>query len=122
MDPMGTGDDLAEVIRLERSLLDPVIRRDPVQVLRLLHEDFLEFGASGRMWNRHQIAAALAEDPEVAGQPVDVEGDELADGVVLVTYRLEGPSPSLRSSIWLRGPSVQWTLRLHQGTKVPRTR
>ena len=41
-----------ELRRLELMLLDPDVRRDSRQVEKLLAEDFLEFGSSGRIWTR----------------------------------------------------------------------
>ncbi|MFD7702692.1 DUF4440 domain-containing protein [Streptomyces caelestis] len=47
----------------ELSLLDhPEVRRSPECVGELLHPDFLEFGASGRIRDRASIIAALAAE------------------------------------------------------------
>lgn len=43
----------------ELRLLDPEIRRSPELVGTLLHPEFHEFGASGRIWDRASISAAL---------------------------------------------------------------
>jgi hypothetical protein len=42
--------DLDEVLDRERSLLTRPVRSDPDAVRRLLHPEFREFGASGRVW------------------------------------------------------------------------
>lgn len=54
---------VTEVLAKELALLRPAVRGDRATVVALLHEDFVEFGASGRIWNRAQIADALARDP-----------------------------------------------------------
>ena len=45
--------------QLERLLLRPDIRADRERVEVLLHRDFQEFGASGRVWDREKIVDAL---------------------------------------------------------------
>ena len=64
-------DDLAEVVRRERQLLDPAVRARADQVETLLHPDFVEYGASGRVWDRAAIIAALVADPQVSGGWID---------------------------------------------------
>jgi hypothetical protein len=108
--------ELREVIRREQQLLDPAARKDGDLVARLLHPDFFEHGASGRIWDRQTIIESLAADPGVSGQADDVEAVRLADHVVLLTYRIRGERSSLRSSVWVRDPAAGWRLRFHQGT------
>ena len=57
--------DLAEVVRRERQLLDPALRADGEFVAGLLHPEFVEYGASGRVWDRETTVAALRADPRV---------------------------------------------------------
>jgi hypothetical protein len=106
-----------EVVEKELALLRPAVRADPQAVVGLLHEEFREFGASGRMWNQAQIAASLAaETGDVAAEAEDLQAVRLADGVVLLTYRARRPDRvSLRSSLWVSGPAG-WQLLFHQGT------
>lgn len=111
-------DDLAEVTRLEQLLLDPALRADPAQVEALLHPDFLEHGASGRVWTRDAMVAALSDDPAVAGAGADFVAVKLAPDVVLLTYRVLGPAGSLRSSVWVREADAGWRVRFHQGTRT----
>lgn len=113
-------DALQEVLGLELVLLDPAVRAVPEQVRELLHADFVEYGASGRVWDRESTIAALATDPGLASVAASVEDMQavlLADGLVQVRYRLTGSRPSLRSSIWM-WDSVAWRLWFHQGTLV----
>jgi len=49
-DGIAGAEDRAEVVRRELLLLDPVVRADVGRVRGLLHPDFVEFGASGRIW------------------------------------------------------------------------
>jgi ribonuclease HI len=109
-------DDLATVVDRERLLLDPAVRADRDRVESLLHPDVVEHGASGRAWTRSQIVAALADDPAVTGHATGFVAVRLSADVVLVTYRVDGPRASLRSSVWVEVPGAGWQLRFHQGT------
>ena len=119
MHDMGVSEDAsgAEVIRLEKFLLDPALRASSDDVRALLHPDFVEFGASGQVWDRESIVAALSSDPAVSGDSTDLSAVLLADDVVLLTYRITGERGSLRSSVWVRGRAGGWRLRFHQGTR-----
>ena len=62
-------DVVAELRALEERLLDPLVRAVPEQVRALLAPEFVEFGASGRVFDRYAILAMLAtEPPRVARQ------------------------------------------------------
>ena len=115
----GWTDDLTEVVRREQLLLHPGHRAIPAVVSELLHPQVVEFGASGRVWDRAQLLAALADDPSVSAAASQFVPIRLADDVVLLTYRVGGARGSLRSSIWTRVPDRGWVLRFHQGTPIP---
>jgi len=119
-DPARAGEETEAVIRLERSLLDPHVRRSPEAVRALLHPDFSEFGASGRIWDANSVAASLAAEPGAETlTATDFSGHQLAPGVLLLTFRTERAGVScLRSSLWLR-PGGRWLLRFHQATVLP---
>jgi hypothetical protein len=110
--------------RLEEALLDPGVRSDRTRVGELLADDFVEFGASGRIWKRDEILELLAgETPEPIAM-ADYACALLADDVALITYRAwrtdartGTQSSSLRSSIWTKKPE-EWRLRFHQGTRT----
>lgn len=110
--------DPAEVVRRELLLHDPEVRNDPKRLLALLHPDFREYGASGRTWDRSDIAVAT-----VGGQDVitatDLDARRLAVDVVLLTYRSRaGQQEALRSSTWVFTDGA-WLLLFHQGTPAP---
>ncbi len=108
----------------EEALLDPRVRRNPEAVARLLTDDFVEFGSSGRAWTKGQIIELLADE---SFSPVHIEDfrcDLLAEDVALVTYRAvridaqtADRTASLRSSIWTHQRGV-WRVRFHQGTRT----
>ncbi len=107
---------LEAVVALERELLDPAVRADPLRAGELLHPDFEEIGASGRRWSRQEVLAMSGE-----GDAADVSLEVLTlkrldAGTALLTYRSVAPRGSaLRSSIWQR-ENGRWQVRFHQGT------
>ena len=107
--------DLERVVARELALLDAEVRRHPDRVRAFLHSDFLEFGASGRVWDRTSIAEVTSgvDEPITA---TDVEVRRLRPDVALLTYRSHaGERHALRSSVWVR-ESGDWLLVFHQGT------
>ena len=125
---MSEPDLSAHLKHLEKTLLDPIVRRDRAQVSALLAEDFREFGSSGRAWTRQQILDLLATEDYTPPAIEDFHCERIAEDVALVTYRsvrtnpVTGETPAaLRSSLWVR-EADGWRVRLHQGTaaqKIP---
>lgn len=115
---------------LEQKLHRPEVRQSPEAVRALLADDFIEFGSSGRVYNKASIVEALAEEttaeaalvPEVHHFTVQF----IAPDAVLVTYRssrrTDGTArrTTLRSSIW-KLIDGRWQMLFHQGTVVPMT-
>jgi hypothetical protein len=103
----------------ELRLLDPEIRRSPELVGALLHPDFHEFGASGRIWDRASILAALAGEDEPGGRPSTtsrIKGVQLAPDLVHLTFDTDDNGRRAhRSSLW-RLTEEGWLLYFHQGT------
>jgi len=122
------GGDAAILRSLEEQLLQPEFRSSADRVAGLLAEDFVEFGSSGRAYDKAQVVAGLAAEHGQAS-PVertahDLRIRALADGVALVTYRTVRRQPdgieaqSLRSSVWTVIDG-RWQLVFHQGTPIP---
>lgn len=108
--------DLQRVVERELALLSPEVRRDADAVRSLLHPDFVEYGASGRVWNRTSVPAATS-GPAEGITVADLRPRWVGDGAVLLTYRSEASGRrALRSSIWVRDPEAGWLLLFHQGT------
>jgi len=114
----------ALLIRYERALLDPTVRRDRARLEALLAEDFQEFGSSGRVWDRQTIVDSLATEDYTAPGAEDLKCVRLSADVALVTYRTVRTddagmrSVTLRSSLWVRERGT-WRVRFHQGTRTP---
>jgi hypothetical protein len=109
--------------QLEERLLQPNVRRSAAEVSELLANEFIEFGSSGRIFDKRHIIASLQMEPTVRRSLLDFKTSVLAPGVVLVTYRTirqgavpgEQPIHSFRSSIW-KLIDDRWQMLFHQGT------
>lgn len=121
--------DFTLFLSLETSLHRPEIRSSPDLVGRLLADEFLEFGRSGRVYNRSVTIEALAaedvSEPAPLPQVSDFSVTRLSHDVMLVTYKStreptenqEGRQ-TLRSSIY-RHQEGRWQMIFHQGTPIP---
>jgi hypothetical protein len=86
----------------------------------MIADDFLEFGASGRVWTKQEIIGALAQWQPIERKLDDFTVRELGSSLCLVTYKAAtaaGGVTSLRSSIWRKRGST-WQMIFHQGTPV----
>ena len=85
---VGNSDLLQHLSSLELTLQRLDVRRDRTQLDNLLHESFVEFGRSGRRYEKAGILEELPQDPNpLAMWSQDFEVAELAEGVALLTYR-----------------------------------
>ena len=104
---------------LEESLLQPAFRNSPEAIDALLAAEFIEFGSSGRVYDKQQALESLRAETTTRRSLTDFTTRLLAPGVVLVTYRAlrhdESPTCSLRSSIW-KLTDGRWQIVFHQGT------
>ena len=115
-----------DFLELETALHKKHIRNSSSAVSELLADEFIEFGSSGRIFNKSTIIELLKTD--VVDQQVLVEDfavQELAATVVLVKYIAVRPSGhqepairALRSSIW-QLIDERWQMIFHQGTRIP---
>lgn len=108
-----------ELQGLEESLWRPETRFDRRYMDGVLTPDFLEFGRSGRRYDRAGVL-------DMTGGHLDARLSELtvtllAPDVALVTYVSEVRGDEVlraqRSSVWLR-QGGSWRLRFHQGTPL----
>jgi hypothetical protein len=107
--------EIDRVIERELALLEPAVRRDPVRMRALLHPAYVEFGASGRVWDRTSIADMTSGIDEPI-TTTEMAGRWLGPDAVLLTYRSHtSERQALRSSIWRREQG-DWLLLFHQGT------
>jgi hypothetical protein len=112
-------DPVEAAVAGELRLLDPAVRSSADLMTGLLHPEFREIGASGRLWNRSEIIASLVESSRASDEPIrvsDMAGLLLAPGVVHLTYVSDNSRRrARRSSVW-RWTEAGWQLYFHQGT------
>jgi hypothetical protein len=119
MEGLQRDEDMQLVIGLALRLLEPLVRAPAVELDKLLHQDFVEFGSSGRSWDRSETITSLT-----SGQPPGAGGrsmpwKSLVPGwpvmSCMVTYlSLRKRQCGRRSSIWCR-TDAGWRLYFHQG-------
>lgn len=111
--------DVQAVVTAERRLLEPSVRTDRAAIDRLLHPEFTEIGASGRLWTRAEILDAMPTWEPTADLVVsDLVADALDPDTVLLTYVCSSATRrTRRSSIWRRD-GERWRVRFHQGTPL----
>jgi hypothetical protein len=84
-----------------------------VELERIVADDFVEFGTSGRTFTKTDAIAALIASPASSSASLDdFRVTVLAPTVALATYRTP---KSLRCSIW-RKSGAHWQIVFHQGT------
>ncbi|MFI7242595.1 nuclear transport factor 2 family protein [Streptomyces qinglanensis] len=108
-------------VESELRLLEPEVRASPALVAELLHPAFVEFGASGRRWDRVSILGAVAPPAGSSMHRIvtsDMQATLLAPGAVHLTYVSDNRGRrARRSSLW-RLTAVGWRLYFHQGTLI----
>jgi hypothetical protein len=110
--------DTAYFFELETSLHKRQVRNSTESTSALLSDAFIEFGSSGRVWNKDSIIESMRReevDPQITVE--NFAARELATDVVLVTYiSKKDVGSTLRSSIWKRCEG-KWQMIFHQGTR-----
>ncbi len=113
------------LLALEQELLSPQARRSREQMDRLLAQEFVEFGSSGRIYDKQSIMHTLTqsesmEDFQIEDFIMVTESDDTA----LVSYSCIARSAdgdvtriSNRSSLW-KLIDGRWQMAFHQGTSV----
>jgi glyoxylase I family protein len=108
------------ILALELALARRDVAALPGGVEAILDDPFLEFGASGRQWDRDAMLEAFRDAPTAEVVIENFAAVALADDVVLASYQVRpGGSgrASLRSSVWVRRLGG-WRIRFHQGTPI----
>ena len=95
-----------QIYLLEGRLLQPEVRGSKEEIAMLLADDFVDFGSSGRIFDKTQVVEELPYSPTVPMMIEDFQLKVLSSHVILATYRIvrtneprEEMRNSLRSSI-----------------------
>ena len=115
-------DDAAELTALEEAMWRAETRYDPAFQHARFAADFVEFGRSGRVYDRAQILQLDAAPGPIGAQlPLDALHIRLiAPDTALLTYNSHvhtggQVAHARRSSVWSKCQG-QWVMRFHQGT------
>ena len=103
-----------EIRTLEEQLGIPAVRASADALDRLISDEFVEFGSSGRTYTKRDVIAQLLANPNGQVTLGGLRVRALSDDVALATYRT---AASLRSSIWRR-EGESWRVVFHQGTPI----
>ena len=109
------------LISLETSLHSAQTRLSETELGKLLSDEFIEIGASGRTFNKKNILKRLPQETSNSIRAGNFKLRELSSGIIQITYhscsqaKNQQPRYTLRSSIW-RNESSQWKMLFHQGT------
>ena len=110
--------------QLEECLLQTDARRSVEVISNLLLDDFVEFGGSGRVYNKQQVIETLPNEEAICFFISGFCVKPITDGAALVTYRAVRSngaagttSESLRSSVWVIREG-KWQMLFHQGTPI----
>ena len=110
--------DIAYIIELELRLQNSAMRGDSKVLDGLISDDFLEFGASGRIWTKAEVVTDLVAEPAAAIKSENFNCRFLCPGLALLTYVSDSPrGKTLRCSLW-RLENDTWRIVFHQGTPV----
>lgn len=108
---------------LELSFFDFSIRHSSDKLNELVAEDFIEYGRSGKIFNKQEIIGLLLNSEAPSVKLEDFKTKLLSRDILLVNYlSVIGNSKkqaerTLRTSIWkLHGD--KWKIIFHQGTPL----
>jgi hypothetical protein len=112
------------IITLEKQLLDSSVRKSENELNRLLADDFVEFGTSGKIYDKKMIIDRLPKvETSTIFEAFDFKGVVFSPEVIQLTFKTKTKNAdgsintSLRCSIWKRKEN-KWQLLFHQGTRT----
>lgn len=116
--------DLADIRSLEEALHRLEVRRSRDALEALLSLEFVEFGASGAVYNRATTIDLLIQENDSDNDDLRATNyalTSISHDAVLLTYESERTQSDgsarnvLRSSIW-KYNGARWQMLFHQGT------
>lgn len=111
-----------QIKELEKALANPEIRKSISELSNLLADDFIEFGSSGRVYNKKQTIKALRKIESSKISLINFKFKQINKQCILVTYKSvvtdeRQKKHSLRSSLWKK-ENGKWKIVFHQGTNL----
>jgi len=77
-----------QIFALEKALLSNEVRRNPQALNLLIADDFIEFGKSGKVWNKCDILASLPLQCEAQYEFLNFSVIFETSNIVCVEYKL----------------------------------
>jgi hypothetical protein len=117
--------NIASIIKeLELSLLNPEIRSSKGTLDKLLADDFVEFGTSGKKYTKADILERLPNTPErVEYKMSDFTVNTPSENIAIATFKTERTTDekdkviSQRSSHW-RKTDKGWQIFFHEANQI----
>lgn len=109
--------------QLECELINQAVRSSADKLDELLADQFIEYGSSGRIYDKKITMDSLTNEPSPTYKIYDFEILSFSDDFIQTRFKtdrtnLDGSNlTSLRSSIW-RKKDGKWQMFFHQGTPV----
>jgi len=113
----------AHLINLEQNMMNHSTRHSIKELKLLIADEFIEFGSSGKIYNKEQVIDALMNE---GTKTVSVSFSDiklLSPEAALITYTTEIIKDknerifALRSSVWIK-TGEGWQILFHQGTPL----
>ncbi|MDF2947495.1 MAG: hypothetical protein K0S51_2174 [Bacillales bacterium] len=112
-------DNLKDLMyELESSLLHSATRSSIQELDKLLAEEFVEFGSSGRIFTKNDIIERLPIETQIKLDIIDFNIKILSPDLIQTKFVTSKNSISyqLRTSIWIKTLNNNWQMIFHQGT------
>lgn len=101
---------------LELCFFDKSVRHSESALNNIIADDFIEFGSSGRVYNKNEIRAFLLSSEAPVPELKNFSVRDIGNNTFLVTYISEkNDTFTLRTSIW-EEINGKWKILFHQGT------
>lgn len=110
------------VKQLELSLLQPEVRKSREKLDKLVSDDFIEIGSSGKIFDKKHVLEDLPEMEAPKFLINSFETKELAPDLIMTIFQISKTlanqtTLSQRSSVWKKN-NGNWQMIFHQGTII----
>lgn len=106
-----------ELVTLELKLQQEDVRSDKKQLAQLVHDNYLEFGRSGKVWKKADLLVSDQKIPQLHIQSSEFSVQKVGERSYLVSYlttEKETGKQTNRRSPWVKEENA-WQLLFHEG-------
>lgn len=110
---------IEQIFLLESSLLSYETRNSTEKLELIINDKFIEYGSSGKIWNKEEILKSLPKENKTDYKIADLELIFESENFFSIRYNLfeNEEISSLRTSTW-EYIDGKWQIIFHQGTKI----